>query len=55
MQQARKLTFPAPFTSFHSSLSRSLLTQEGICLTLNPEFHFLEVAYPYVARRCVGL
>jgi predicted unusual protein kinase regulating ubiquinone biosynthesis (AarF/ABC1/UbiB family) len=29
----------------------SLLTQEGICLTLNPEFHFLEVAYPYVARR----
>ena len=30
---------------------RSLLTQEGICMTLSPEFHFLEVAYPYVARR----
>lgn len=30
---------------------RALLTQEGICLTLSPEFHFLEVAYPYVARR----
>jgi predicted unusual protein kinase regulating ubiquinone biosynthesis (AarF/ABC1/UbiB family) len=30
---------------------RSLLTQEGICLTLNRDFHFLEVAYPYVARR----
>lgn len=30
---------------------RSLLTQEGICITLDPEFHFLEVAYPYVARR----
>ena len=30
---------------------RALLTQEGICLNLNPEFHFLEVAYPYVARR----
>jgi hypothetical protein len=27
------------------------LPQEGICMTLNPEFHFLEVAYPYVARR----
>ena len=32
-------------------LCRALLTQEGICLTLSPEFHFLEVAYPYVARR----
>jgi hypothetical protein len=30
---------------------RSLLTQEGICLTLQPDFRFLEVAYPYVARR----
>lgn len=30
---------------------RSLLTQEGVCLTLQPDFHFLEVAYPYVARR----
>jgi predicted unusual protein kinase regulating ubiquinone biosynthesis (AarF/ABC1/UbiB family) len=33
---------------------RSLLTQEGICMTLEPEFHFLEVAYPYVAR-CVAV
>ena len=32
-------------------LCRALLTQEGICLNLSPEFHFLEVAYPYVARR----
>jgi len=30
---------------------RSLLTQEGICLRLRPAFHFLEVAYPYIARR----
>ena len=22
-----------------------------MCLTLQPNFHFLEVAYPYVARR----
>ena len=32
-------------------LCRSLLTQEGICMQLQPNFHFLEVAYPYVARR----
>ena len=34
-----------------ATLRRSLLTQEGICLTLEPGFRFLEVAYPYVARR----
>ena len=27
--------------------------QEGICMTLKPQFHFLEVAYPYVARCAV--
>jgi predicted unusual protein kinase regulating ubiquinone biosynthesis (AarF/ABC1/UbiB family) len=32
-------------------LRRSLLTQEGICMQLQPNFHFLEVAYPYIARR----
>ncbi len=30
---------------------RSLVTQEGIALTLNPQFKILDVAYPYVARR----
>ncbi len=30
---------------------RSLVTQEGIALTLNPNFKIVEVAYPYVARR----
>lgn len=25
--------------------------QEGICMTLQPEFKFLEVAFPYVAKR----
>ena len=34
-----------------NAVRRSLLTQEGICLQLQPGFHFLEVAYPYVARR----
>jgi len=30
---------------------RSFLTQEGIALSLNPNFKIVEVAYPYVARR----
>ncbi|MEM1250825.1 MAG: AarF/ABC1/UbiB kinase family protein [Cyanobacteria bacterium P01_H01_bin.21] len=30
---------------------RSLVTQEGLALTINPEFKIVEIAYPYVARR----
>ncbi|MEC4985248.1 MAG: AarF/ABC1/UbiB kinase family protein [Oscillatoria sp. PMC 1068.18] len=30
---------------------RSLVTQEGLALSLNPEFKIVEVSYPYVARR----
>lgn len=30
---------------------RSLVTQEGLALSLNPSFKIVEVAYPYVARR----
>jgi predicted unusual protein kinase regulating ubiquinone biosynthesis (AarF/ABC1/UbiB family) len=30
---------------------RSLVTQEGLALTLNPDFKIVEIAYPYVARR----
>ncbi len=30
---------------------RSLVTQEGIALSLNPNFKIVEVSYPYVARR----
>lgn len=43
--------YPIRVPERYSLVIRSLLTQEGICLTLNPEFHFLEVAYPYVAKR----
>jgi hypothetical protein len=28
-----------------------LLAQEGICMTLEPDFKFLEVAFPYIAKR----
>ena len=30
---------------------RSLVTQEGLALTLNPNFKIVQVSYPYVARR----
>lgn len=30
---------------------RSVITQEGLALSLNPNFKIVEVAYPYVARR----
>ena len=30
---------------------RTLLTQEGICLTLDPNFKLLQVAYPCIAKR----
>ncbi|NJL87750.1 MAG: AarF/ABC1/UbiB kinase family protein, partial [Leptolyngbyaceae cyanobacterium SM1_1_3] len=30
---------------------RSLITQEGVALSLNPDFKIVEIAYPYVARR----
>ncbi len=30
---------------------RSLVTQEGLALSLNPAFKIVEIAYPYVARR----
>ncbi|KAK9822866.1 hypothetical protein WJX81_006550 [Elliptochloris bilobata] len=43
--------YPIRIPERYALVIRSLLTQEGICLTLQPDFHFLEVAYPYVARR----
>ena len=30
---------------------RSVITQEGVALSLNPEFQIVQVAYPYVAKR----
>jgi predicted unusual protein kinase regulating ubiquinone biosynthesis (AarF/ABC1/UbiB family) len=30
---------------------RSLVTQEGLALSLNPDFKIVEIAYPYVAKR----
>lgn len=41
--------YPIRIPERYSLVIRSLLTQEGICLTLDRNFHFLEVAYPYVS------
>ncbi len=30
---------------------RSVITQEGVALSLNPDFRIVQVAYPYVAKR----
>jgi len=38
--------YPIRIPERYSLVIRSLLTQEGICLTLKADFHFLEVAYP---------
>ncbi|KAL3498160.1 hypothetical protein ACH5RR_040892 [Cinchona calisaya] len=43
--------YPIRIPERFSLVIRSLLTQEGICLMLEPDFKFLEVAYPYVAKR----
>lgn len=43
--------YPIRIPERYSLVIRSLLTQEGICMTLDPSFHFLEVAYPYIAKR----
>jgi predicted unusual protein kinase regulating ubiquinone biosynthesis (AarF/ABC1/UbiB family) len=33
---------------------RSLVTQEGLALTVNPNFKIVEIAYPYVAKRLLA-
>ncbi|KAK3263025.1 hypothetical protein CYMTET_28147 [Cymbomonas tetramitiformis] len=43
--------YPIRIPERYALVIRSLITQEGICMTLNPEFKFLDVAFPYVAKR----
>ena len=48
-----KLMYDYPFRvpAKFALIIRSLITQEGIALSLNGEFKIIEVAYPYIARR----
>ena len=52
-REFNKLLFQYPIRvpERFSLVIRALLTQENICLTLDPKFNFLEAAFPYVARR----
>jgi len=43
--------YPVRIPERYALVIRSLLTQEGICMTLQPDFKFLEVAFPYIAKR----
>lgn len=51
--QFSELMYEYPFRvpAKFALIIRSLVTQEGLALSLNPSFKILEVAYPYVARR----
>jgi predicted unusual protein kinase regulating ubiquinone biosynthesis (AarF/ABC1/UbiB family) len=43
--------FPFRVPAKFALIIRSLVTQEGIALSLNPNFKIVEVAYPYIAKR----
>jgi predicted unusual protein kinase regulating ubiquinone biosynthesis (AarF/ABC1/UbiB family) len=51
--QFSELMFDYPFRvpAKFALIIRSLVTQEGLALTMNPNFKIVEVAYPYVAQR----
>ncbi|XHX80695.1 MAG: ABC1 kinase family protein [Stenomitos frigidus ULC029] len=43
--------YPFRLPAKFALIIRSLVTQEGLALTLNPNFKIVDVAYPYVAQR----
>ena len=51
--QFSELMYDYPFRvpAKFALIIRSLITQEGLALTLDPNFKIVEVAYPYVAQR----
>jgi predicted unusual protein kinase regulating ubiquinone biosynthesis (AarF/ABC1/UbiB family) len=51
--QFSELMYEYPFRvpAKFALIIRSLVTQEGLALSLNPDFKIINVAYPYVARR----
>lgn len=51
--QFSELMYEYPFRvpAKFALIIRSLVTQEGLALTLNPNFKIVEVSFPYVARR----
>ena len=51
-----ELMFDYPFRipAKFALIIRSLITQEGLALTLDPNFKIVQVAYPYVSRRLLA-
>ena len=51
--QFSELMYEYPFRvpAKFALIIRSLVTQEGVALSLNPEFKIVDIAYPYVSRR----
>jgi predicted unusual protein kinase regulating ubiquinone biosynthesis (AarF/ABC1/UbiB family) len=43
--------YPFRLPAKFALIIRSVVTQEGLALSLNPDFKIVDVAYPYVARR----
>lgn len=43
--------YPFRIPAKFALIIRSVITQEGLALSLNPDFKIVEVAYPYVAKR----
>ncbi len=54
--QFSELMYDYPFRvpAKFALIIRSLVTEEGLALTLNPDFKIVEVAYPYVAQRLLN-
>jgi len=46
--------YPFRVPSKFALIIRSLVTQEGLALSLNPQFKIVDIAYPYVARRLLA-
>lgn len=51
--QFAELMYEYPFRlpAKFALIIRSLITQEGLALSLNPDFKIVDIAYPYIARR----
>ncbi len=43
--------YPFRIPAKFALIIRSLVTQEGLALSINPDFKIVEIAYPYVAQR----
>jgi predicted unusual protein kinase regulating ubiquinone biosynthesis (AarF/ABC1/UbiB family) len=54
--QFSELVYEYPFRvpAKFALIIRSLVTQEGLALTINPNFKIVEIAYPYVAKRLLA-